>query len=597
MSTFHPDDRQRLHSSTERRPPPISAQTTRPEAIGSSFAVSATHPLAALAGRDVMRQGGNAIDAGVAAGLVLTVVEPHMCSFGGVAPIMVMRPGMHAPETLDGVGTWPSRIALDDYRRWFGGDMPIGLERSVVPGAPAAWLTALQRHGRLSLGEVAAPAIALCHEGFAADEGLASFANHFESRLRHWPASHEQWFPDGEPLHAGQRICQPALGRLFETLVEAERRALGRGAARADAIAQALRAFYDGEIAQRLSSFASRQGWQLDVSDMANYRVGIASAPCVDYRGHQVHFCGPWSQGPMVGIMLNLLEGFDVAGMLEQCPEDFFHLVCEAVKLAAADREAYFGDPAFVDVPMQGLLAKQYAQVRREALKRDQALAGLAAPGDPWFFEARAGKRGTVPPVRDGVGAPDTSQVCTMDAEGNAFCATPSDHVFGSPMVPELGIVISHRGAQLWTDVDHPCAIAPGKRPRLTPNPAMVVSEGRPAIVFGSPGEDAQTQALVQWLCRRLDQRLPLQEAIEAPRLASHGFPGSFHPHASRPGEVWVEAHAGDAVLDALARRGHEVRKLPRFSYGVGALGAIELDRGCLHAGADPRRAGMALAV
>lgn len=596
MDTFHPDDRPRLHSSTEQRPPAIAAQTTRPEAVGSRFAISATHPLASLAGRDIMRQGGNAIDAGVAAGLVLTVVEPHMCSFGGVAPIMVMKPGMSAPETLDGVGTWPSGVSLEDYREWFDGDMPIGIERSVVPGAPASWLTSLQRHGRLSLAEVAAPAIALCMDGFAIDEGLAGFANHFESRLKHWPTSHAQWFPDGKLLQAGQTLRQPALGRLFETLVAAEAQALQGGAARGEAIAQALRAFYEGEIAQRLSAFATEQGWHLGVADLASYKVGIASSPSVDYRGHRVHFCGPWSQGPMVGLTLNLLEGFDVAEMLAQRPDEFFHLVCEAIKLAAADREAYFGDPAFVDVPMQGLLSKQYAQLRRQDLPQ-QALVDLAEPGDPWAFEARQGVMGGKPPVRGGIGAPDTSHVCTMDEEGNAFCATPSDHVFGSPMVPELGIVISHRGAQLWTDPEHPCAIAPGKRPRLTPNPAMVVRDGRAVIVFGSPGEDAQTQALVQWLCRRLDQGLPVQQAIEAPRLACHGFPSSFHPHASRPGEVWVEAHAGEEVIAALTQRGHQVRKLPKLSYGVGALGAIEFEQGSLHAGADPRRSGIALAL
>lgn len=597
MDTFHPDDRPRLHSSTEQRPPAIAAQTTRPEAVGSRFAISATHPLASLAGRDIMRQGGNAIDAGVAAGLVLTVVEPHMCSFGGVAPIMVMRPGMAAPETLDGVGTWPSGITLEDYRDWFDGDMPIGMERSVVPGAPASWLTALQRHGRLSLAEVAAPAIALCLEGFAVDEGLAGFANHFESRLRHWPSSYAQWFPDGQPLRAGQALRQPELGGLFDTLVAAEAQALAGGAPRAEAIGQATRAFYTGSVAQRLSAFAAEQGWLLDAADLAAYQVAIAAAPSVDYRGHQVHFCGPWSQGPMVGLALNLLEGFDIADMLAQRPEEFFHLVCEAIKLAAADREAYFGDPAFVDVPMRGLLDKRYAQQRRAALLETPEMNGLAEPGNPWVFEARPGQAGGRPPVREGIGAPDTSHVCTMDDEGNAFCATPSDHVFGSPMVPGLGIVISHRGAQLWTDPEHPCAIAPGKRPRLTPNPAMVVSDGRPVIVFGSPGEDAQTQALVQWLCRRLDQGMPLQEAIEAPRLASHGFPSSFHPHASKPGEVWVEAHAGEVVIQALEQRGHKVRRLPKFSYGVGALGAIEYEQGYLRAGADPRRSGIALAL
>lgn len=591
---FRPDGRPRLASSTERRPPAIVAANTRPAVRGLRCAISSTHPMATLAGQRMIALGGNAIDAGVAAGLALAVLEPHMCNFGGVAPIMVMRPGMTAPETIDGVGTWPAAITLDGYLEWFGGDMPIGVERTVVPGAPASWLTALARHGQLSLAEVAQPAIELSMEGFAAYPGLVQFVNHFAERVRGWSSSSAFWFPDGALLQLGQRIAQPALGRLLQTLVSAEREALGRRVDRSAAIGAAIDMFYRGEIAQRIVAFIRDQGWHLAPEDLAAYQPRIDPAPHVNYRGIDVHFCGPWSQGPMIGLALNILEGYDLASM-GTGSADFHHLYCEAIKLAAADREGFFGDPAKVDVPMRGLLSKAYAAQRRTLIRLDRAMPAMPPPGDPWTFEGRTGPAGFVPEPAGGVGAPDTSYVCAIDAEGNAFSATPSDHTLGAPVVPDLGIIVSHRGAQLWLDRRHPCAVAPGKRPRITPNPAMVVRDGRPLIAFGSPGEDAQTQAMVQMLCQRFDYGLDLQSAIEAPRVVSHSFPGSFHPHVYRPGEISAEESLGDRVLASLAERGHRVNRIPNFSYGVGAVCAVEAAGASLIGAADPRRDCLAL--
>ncbi|MBN9476447.1 MAG: gamma-glutamyltransferase family protein [Burkholderiales bacterium] len=592
---FRPDDRPRIPSADERRPPAIVARHTRPAVRGLRCAISSTHDLATLAGQRVAARGGNAIDAGVAAGIALAVLEPHMCNFGGVAPIMIMRPGMAAPETIDGVGTWPAGLALEDYRQWFGGDMPIGLERSVVPGAPASWLTALARHGRLTLAEVLEPAIELCVDGFAVYPGLASFVNHFAERLRGWPASAAQWLPQGGPLRVGQRMVQPDLGRLLDTLAGAERAAAATGAPREDAIQAAIDVFYRGEVAERIAAFVAGQGWRLTREDLAGWRPTIETAPSVNYRGADVHFCGPWTQGPMIGLALNILEGYDLAAM-GGGTVDFHHLFCEAIKLAAADREAFFGDPRYVDVPMRGLLDKAYADERRRLIRLDRACPGLPPPGAPWRHEGRAGPEGYVPAPAGGVAPPDTSYVCAMDAEGNAFSATPSDHAMGSPLVPGLGIVVSHRGAQLWLDPAHPSAMAPGKRPRLTPNPAMLVRGGRAEMAFGSPGEDAQTQAMVQMLCQHLDFGLDLQAAIEAPRVSSQGFPSSFHPHVFRPGAMLAEETLGASALEELSRRGHRVQAIPRFSYGVGALCAVQSGAGGLLGAADPRRDCLALA-
>src|SRR6266851_7738063 len=238
--------------------------------------------------------------------------------------------------------------------------------------------------------------------------------------------------------------------------------------------------------------------------DLAAQHVTIEPPVHTAYRGIDVFACGPWSQGPLVPMTLNLLEGYDVSAMGPGSLA-YLHRYTEAMKLAAADREGFFGDPDQVDVPIRGLLDKGYAQERRDLIRDDRAWPELPPPGDPWPHEGRSGPPGYVPRVASGVGAPDTSYCCAMDAEGNAFSATPSDPGLGSPLVEGLGMIVSTRGAQLWTTPGHPSAIAPGKRPRLTPNPALLMKDGRALMPFGCPGEDAQCQAMVQVVCNIVD--------------------------------------------------------------------------------------------
>jgi gamma-glutamyltranspeptidase/glutathione hydrolase len=289
-------------------------------------------------------------------------------------------------------------------------------------------------------------------------------------------------------------------------------------------------------------------------------------------------------------MTLNLLEGYDVAAMGPGTVE-FLHRFVEAFKLAAADREGFFGDPEQVDVPIGGLLDKGYAEARRELLDDARAHPELPEPGDPWRFEGRAGHAGYRPRIALGVGAPDTSFACAMDAEGNAFAATPSDPGLGAPLVRGLGMIVSTRGAQLWTTPGHPSAIAPGKRPRLTPNPALLMKDGRALMPFGCPGEDAQCQAMVQVVCNIVDFGMNTQAAIEAPRVISRSFPWTFHPHAYEPGVLTVEGRVSPEVRESLARRGHIIRMLPDFSPAAAGVCAVRrLDTGSLEGGADPRR-------
>jgi gamma-glutamyltranspeptidase / glutathione hydrolase len=294
-------------------------------------------------------------------------------------------------------------------------------------------------------------------------------------------------------------------------------------------------------------------------------------------------------------MTLNLLEGYDVAS-LGPGSVAFLHRYTEAFKLAAADREGFFGDPDQVDVPIRGLLDKAYADERRGLIRDDRAWPELPPPGDPWRYEGRSGPPGYVPRAATGVGAPDTSYCCAMDAEGNAFSATPSDPGLGAPLVDGLGFIVSTRGAQLWTTPGHPAAIAPRKRPRLTPNPALLMRDGRALMPFGCPGEDAQCQAMVQTVCNVVDFEMNLQAAIEAPRVISRSFPWTFFPHAYEPGVLTVEGRISREVRERLASLGHVIRDLPDFTPAAAGMCAIRrLEPGTLEGGADPRRESYAI--
>jgi gamma-glutamyltranspeptidase/glutathione hydrolase len=572
-----------------RQAPRIPGRST---VIGRRHVVASTHHLATAAGHEVMLAGGNAIDGGVAAGIALNVVERQYSDLGGVAPIMVLRPGMSTPETWDGLGRWPHRTSLATHLAAHGHDLPVGLGRAVVPGAPDSWFSCLARHGRLTLAEVLEPAVRLT-EGFAIHDSLARQILIDREKMSAWRSSAELYLPGGRPLARGDVLVQRDLGALLRHLIDVERGAahLGREAA----ILAARDDFYRGAVGAAIAAFLGSEGAALTGDDLAAHRVTVEPSVSTTYRGIEVHATGPWSQGPLVPMVLNLLEGFDVGDTHGTALH--YHRLAEAVKLAAADREGYFGDPTHVDVPIEGLLSKSYADERRRLIDDDRAAPGLPAPGDPWRHEGRQGRPGFRPTPRAGGTSPDTCYVSVIDDEGNAFSATPSDSGFDGPIVPGLGIVISTRGSQLWLESDHPSAIAPGKRPRLTPNPGMLVHGGRPLLAFGCPGADAQTQAMVQVVLNLVDADLDLQPSIEFARVVSMSFPDSFHPHAYEPGLLWVEGDIDERIRRDLAERGHRVEVIPPLSGRAAGVCAVLRGRTALFGGADPRRESSAIAL
>lgn len=565
----------------------------RPEVRARTHAISSGHYLATQAGMRILEAGGNAVDAGVAAGICLGIVHSDFVCFAGVAPIIVYEAATGQVETVAGVGHWPAGATLERFLARWGGDMPEGIPRTVVPAAPDAWITALRRWGTRSFAEVAAPAIELAAEGFPMYELMAMRIARAAPLLARWPSSAALFLPNGQPPRPGERFRQVEAARTLERMAAAEARASHAGR---DAGLQAARdEFYKGETAERIARFMAEQGGLLTYDDLASYSVQVASPVSIGYRGWRLYACGPWCQGPTLLEALNILAGFDLRALGHHSAR-YLHLVLEALKLAFADREAYIGDPAFVDVPIAVLLSSGYAEAQRRRIDFQRASPALPAPGDTGRRPVMAAHSPTASPAAATSGQDtDTSYVCAVDRWGNVFSATPSDG-FGTPVVPGVGMTISSRGSQSWLEAEHPSVLAPGKRPRLTPNPALALRDGL-VVPFGTPGGDIQPQAMLQVFLNMVEFGMTPQQAVEAPRVATYSAPNSFWPHRAQPGVVRAESRISKRILRTLEARGHKLDMWPEWTWVAGAVCTIYGDRsaGLLTAGADPRREGYAL--
>lgn len=570
--------------------------TTRPEVMGTKYMVSAGHYLAAAGGMRILDQGGNAFDAGVATALCINTVQGDMTNLGGVAPVIVYDAKRGVVETISGLGWWPEKTDINEFARKTGGRISGGILDVVMPAGADSWLTVLERYGTMTFEQVAQPAIELCEDGFPVHSVMAqSFQNPaWRAGVLRWPSTREIFAPDGRFPEIGERLVQKDLGATLRKLAEAEKGASSREAG----IRAARDRFYRGDIAEQMAAFIQKEGGWLSMSDLARFHVEVERAVTINYRGYDVYACDTWCQGAVVPIALNILEGWDL-GSLEPGSPEVRHLVLEALKAAFADRERYFADPRFNTVPIDGLVDKAYGEQWRSRLRRDRAEPGMPEPGDPWAFSSRTPERRswTPPSAKTGPTYPDTSYLCVVDSKGNAFSATPSDGVVGAPVVPGLGCIVSARGSQAWLDPEHPFFVEPFKRPRLTPSPGMVVKDGKLAMPYGTPGNDVQPQAMVQFLVNFIDFKMNVQAAIEAPRLATYSYPRSTDPHPYTPGYAQIESRAGEATIAALHELGHDIHPWPEWAGVAGSVNAIYADheQGVLHGGADPRRIAYAI--
>ncbi len=568
--------------------------TTRPTITGTHGAVASGHYLATAAAFRILERGGNAVDAGVAAGFALNVLKPQSNGIAGEAPILIALPrgGSDAVVAINGQGSAPARATIDWFRE--AGVDPIpgdGLLPITVPASFGSWVTALLRFGTRSLREVLEPAIDLAESGFGMyGELRTSIERNAGKFTTEWPSTAAIYLPDGKIPNLDDRFRQTDWANTFKGVVDSETRNahLGREAA----LQAALDYFYRGPIAEAIAQFAqetevrdasgrSHRGL-LQASDMAQFVTHVERPVTVQFRGIDVYKCNTWSQGPVFLQQLTLLEVIDLESLGHNSAA-YIHTVIEASKLAYADREAYYGDPAYVDVPLDRLLSKTYAAARRGLIEPNRA-SNLLRPGDAPATTPRV-VVGT-PSVYRG----DTTHVDVVDEQGMLFAATPSGGwIPTSPVVPSLGFPLGTRGQQFYLDPTHPNRLEPGKRPRTTLTPSIAMQDGRPYIAFGTPGGDQQDQWTLQFFLNHVVFGMPLQEAIDQPTFHSLHFPSSFYPHGAEPGRLVVEGRFSADIVADLRARGHDVVVTGDWVNGQVCAVEIDHDTGLRHSGASPR--------
>jgi gamma-glutamyltranspeptidase/glutathione hydrolase len=576
---------------------PASSGASRPIVSAMRHAVVAGHHFATQAGFQILEAGGNAVDAGVAAGMALGVLEPVNVSFGGVAPILVYMAKTREVTSISGLGWWPRAATPDYFMKHHGGKIPEGVLRTVIPAAPAAWIEALENYGTMSFAEVAAGALSFARDGFPMYSRLAKLFDESADKYARWPSSVAHFYPAGRAPETGRIFRQPDLGKTIAYMVDEE--AAHRKDGRLAGLKAARDAFYRGDIAATMVAYHKENGGLVTAQDLAEFRVEREAPVKASYDGTDVYVGGPWCQGPMLLQALNLLKGSDLAGLGHNSTA-YIHLLTEALKLAAADREAYYGDPKFVDVPMTELLSDEYSAERRLLLRTDRAWPEMPPAGrvngQPW-----RGGGAEMPAARTsveaGASAFDTTYVCAIDREGNVFSATPSDSSRISPIIPGLGFAPSSRGVQSRADPEHIASVAPGKRPRLTPCPALAMKQGEFVMPFGTPGGDIQTQSMLQVFLNIHALGMDPQSAVEAPRFASYSFPSWFAPYDYHPGLLCLESRIPETVGAGLEQLGHRVSWWPGKTSLAGSVSTILRDErsGVMHAAADPRRDAYAL--
>ena len=551
--------------------------TTRPELRGTFGMVASTHWLASAAGMAVLERGGNAFDAAVAAGFALQVVEPHLNGPGGDLPAILYDAQHDEVVVVCAQGPAPQAATIDAFRQRGVDLIPgTGLLPAVVPGAFGGWLLMLERYGTWRLADVLEFAIGFAEHGFPVIPSITRIIGSVEELFRNeWPSSAEVFLPAPQP---GTLFRSPGVAATYKRILEES----GDGA-RDQQIVRARDAWYGGFVAEAVDGFVREHDGLLTAADMSAWEATLEQPVSLDYRGHTVFKTGPWGQGPVFLQQLALLEGFDLA---DASPAELVHTVVECAKLAFADREAWYGDPDFVEVPLDLLLSKGYADERR-ALVGDSASAELRPGGDdPRLASPVLGAvvTGAGEPTRAG----DTCHVDVADRWGNLVSATPSGGwLWSSPVVPKLGFPLGTRAQMFWLEEGLPNSLEPRKRPRTTLSPSLAFRGGEPYVAFGTPGGDQQDQWSLNFFLRHVDGGLNLQEAIDAPSFDTNHFPSSFYPRESKPRQIEVEARFGHDVARELRERGHDV--VVTGDWSLGRVSAVARENGLLKGAANPR--------
>lgn len=586
----------------------MSTFTTRPEITGSFGVVASTHWIASAVGMSILEKGGNAFDAAVATGLVLQVLEPHLNGPAGDLPVIFHDAGANETRVVCGQGPAPAGATIAHYKAEGLSLIPgNGLLATVIPGAFDGWMLMLRDRGTLSLRDVLEPTIYYAEHGQPTLPGTAStIAGLGDFFKKEWPTSFETWLPGGKAPQTGEMFRNPVLAATWKRLLlEAEGKS-----GREQQIDAARDCFYRGFIAEEIGTYletaevmdgsGSRHKGVLTPDDLANWQAAYEDPLTDDYHDWTVAKTGPWGQGPVMLQTLALLRGTDI-GAMDPAGPDFVHHVTEAMKLAYADREVYYGDPDFIDVPIRELLGEDYNAARRglisgtasfdlrpgtlpgfeDQVARSMAVIERAGIADAGLYEP------TMAHLSERRG--DTVHLDVIDRWGNMVTATPSGGwLQSSPVIPSLGFCLNSRAQMFWLEEGLATSLAPGRRPRTTLTPSLAFHEGRPTLAFGTPGGDQQDQWQLSLFLRLVHHGLNLQEAIDLPLFHTTHFPTSFHPRQRQPGHLMAEGNFSADTIAALRARGHSVEVSGNWT--IGRLTAAKREaEGTLKAGATPR--------
>jgi gamma-glutamyltranspeptidase/glutathione hydrolase len=580
--------------------------TTRPEIAGTFGVVASTHWIASQVGMAVLERGGNAFDAAAATAFTLQVAEPHLNGPAGDVPIILHAARTQSQHVVCGQGVAPQAATLAKFRELDIDLIPAtGVLPAVVPGAFDAWCLLLRDWGTWELADVLGFAIGYARTGIhivpRISATIESVREMFETE---WPSSAAVFLPGGKVPAPGSLFARPALAATYERIC---REAVGD--TREARIEAARNAWYRGFVAECVDKFfgstdvldvsGRRHRGLLAADDFARWSATIEDPIGYDYHGYTVLKCGAWSQGPVFLQQLALLRGFEI-GAMDPVGNDFVHVIVECAKLAYADREAYYGDPNFVRVPLATLLSEEYNVGRRQLVGRNASLELRpgTVPGYSPFVDRDAAGRAHLLTRASGAGEPtaarlgvigaDTCHLDVIDRHGNMISATPSGGwLQSSPVIPELGFCMGTRGQMFWVNPDLPNSLAPGKRPRTTLSPSFALRDGQPWMAFGTPGGEQQDQWSLIFFLRMLHHHMGIQEAIDSPSFHTEHWPSSFWPRIARPGKVVLEGRFPDAVMYELKARDHKAEKGEDWSEG--RLSGARIEGAQMHAGANPR--------
>jgi len=586
------------------------ADTFRPVVRGRRGVVAGGHPLSVEAGMRILQRGGNAVDAGVATILAASVIEFSHFSFGGEVPILIKLKGRDV-AVIEGMGTAPAKATREFFVNRTdqkGGDRPTmagaksgmipstGPLSATVPAVLDACVTALDQFGTKSLSEVMQPAIELA-DGFPIDELRVQYIKTRSPIFSQWPDAKRVFLPNGQEPKVGDVFVQADLARTLRAIATAEKQTARRG--RHAGLMAARDYFYKGPVGRQIGDYMQTHGGLLAASDLAGWHAQVGAPSRGDYRGYQIYKTGFWAQGPMMIEVLNLLESYDLKKMGQNSPQ-YIHTVTEALKLGFADRDRFYGDPNFVKVPSRELLSKNYAAMRRSLI--DEKQASLAQrPGDPLNMKPLLASATTISynaaPVPEILKANDTTCVNVIDKDGNMFSATPSGAWLPAVVAGNTGVLMGQRLQSALTDPNSPNVVAPGKRPRITLTPTLVLRNGEPFMILSTPGGDNQDQALLQVLLNVIEFGMNPQEAVEAPRFDTQHYVSSFDNHEFLPGVLNVESRIPEDVIKQLGSRGHKMKTQSAWGTGSSPTAILyDVKTGVISGGADPRRGRYAVA-